>query len=89
MQDPTLQFHADGTFCLFLGSSSDSSSDRIWTYYDKQERKHFLQVQKGDLVGRYLLQDNTKPAWQDDSSKTSLPEKIGHAVNDMIDKMKQ
>lgn len=87
MQDPTLQFHGDGTFCLFLGSSD--SNDRIWTYYDNQERKHYLQVQKGDLVGRYLLQDNTKPAWQDDSSKTSLPEKIGHAVNDMIDKMKE
>lgn len=61
----------------------------LWcrTSYDKDEKKHWLQVQKGPLEGRYMLQDNAKPAWQDDSSKTSLPEKIVHAVDSMIDRI--
>ena len=89
--DQRLELHADGTFSLQHKDDKTSNDDnddnnhcRIWTFYDKDERKHYLQVQKGTLVGRYLLQDNQKPAWQDDSSKTSLPEKIAHAVDDMV-----
>lgn len=59
------------------------------TSYDSQEHKHWLTVQKDQLVGRYLLQDNAKPAWQDGSgnAKTSTQEKIVQAVDAMIDKI--
>lgn len=78
--DTSLQLHQDGTFQLTF----PNQGGRLWTLYE--DRKHWLIVQKGDIVGRYMLQDNTKPAWQDDSSKTSLPEKITRAVDDMIEK---
>lgn len=53
------------------------------TSYDTEEKKHWLTVHKGDLVGRYLLQDNLKPAWHDDTRST--PEKITDAVDTMIE----
>jgi hypothetical protein len=34
------------------------------------------------MVGQYMLQDNMKPAWH--SFKESTPEKIQHAVDEMI-----
>jgi len=48
------------------------SAGRIWTFFEPKERKHWLTVHRGDLVGRYMLQDNTKPAWHDGRS---TPEK--------------
>jgi hypothetical protein len=42
-------------------------------------------VHKGELIGRYMLQDNMKPAWHDD--KRSIPEKIKDAVDEMIEKI--
>uniref|UniRef100_A0A7R9W0W0 Uncharacterized protein n=1 Tax=Pseudictyota dubia TaxID=2749911 RepID=A0A7R9W0W0_9STRA len=58
---------------------------RIWTSYEPQEKKHWLTVHRGDLVGRYLLQDNLKPAWHSD--KRSTPEKVQDAVDEMIRKL--
>lgn len=52
------------------------------TSFDKEEKKHWLNCHKGDLVGRYMLQDNRKPAWHSDSKST--PEKICDAVDAMI-----
>lgn len=57
------------------------------TSYDKDEKKHWLAVKKGKLVGRYLLQDNLKPAWH--SSKLSTPEKVQDAVDQMIFKIEK
>jgi hypothetical protein len=55
------------------------------TSYDTEEKKHWLTVHKGELIGRYMLQDNMKPAWHDD--KRSIPEKIKDAVDEMIEKI--
>ena len=79
-----LQFHEDGTFHLKL---LGSNAGRIWTFYDKQERKHWLTVQRGELVGRYMLQDNQRPAWHSD--RKSLPERVSDAVQEMIVKLEQ
>ena len=54
------------------------------TSFDKEEKKHWLAVHKGDLAGRFLLQDNMKPAWNDGKSN---PEKIRIAVDNMIEKI--
>jgi hypothetical protein len=54
------------------------------TSYDVEEKKHWLTVHKGDLVGRFLLQDNLRPAWNDNRS---TPEKIQSAVDVMIEKI--
>ena len=55
--------------------------------YEPAERKHYLCVSKGNLVGRYILQDNTKPAWHSD--KRSTPERVQDAVDEMIKKIEE
>ena len=57
------------------------------TMYEAEEKKHYLCVTKGSLVGRYMLQDNTKPAWHSD--KRSTPERVQDAVDQMIDKLQR
>ena len=71
-----------------LGSGRHSLTPRgrvCRTSYDTEEKKHWLTVHKGELIGRYMLQDNMKPAWHDD--KRSIPEKIKDAVDEMIEKI--
>ena len=70
-------------------SNEDGSVERgkIWTSYEIEEKKHWLTVQKGALVGRYMLQDNMKPAWHSD--KKSAPEKVQDAVDAMIKKLSE
>ena len=55
------------------------------TIYEPEEKKHFLCITKGNLIGRYLLQDNKKPAWHSD--KRSTPERVQDAVDEMIVKI--
>lgn len=55
--------------------------------FDDEEKKHWLNVHKGELVGRYMLQDNLRPAWHSD--ERSVPEKICDAVDAMIMKVDQ
>jgi hypothetical protein len=87
--DQSLQLHSDGTFTLTF----PNQQGKLWTSYDVATKKHWLSIEyqkQGQPIaqtGQYMLQDNTKPAWQDDSSKTSLPEKITAAVDTMIDKL--
>lgn len=57
----------------------------VRTMYEPDENKHFLCVTKGSLAGRYMLQDNTKPAWHSD--KRSTPERVQDAVDEMIKKL--
>ena len=52
--------------------------------YEPDEKKHYLCVTRGRLVGRYTLQDNKKPAWHTD--KRSTPERVQDAVDEMIAK---
>ena len=56
------------------------------TSFDNEEKKHWLTVHKGELVGRFMLQDNMKPAWND---AKSTPDKIRSAVDDMIGKINE
>ena len=63
---------------------SDESKSRIWTSFDEHDKKHWLTVQRGKLVGRYMLQDNLMSAWQG-NRKGSLPSRIQQAVNEMVE----
>eukprot|EP00545_Synedropsis_sp_CCMP1620_P012836 CAMPEP_0119013684 /NCGR_PEP_ID=MMETSP1176-20130426/8747_1 /TAXON_ID=265551 /ORGANISM="Synedropsis recta cf, Strain CCMP1620" /LENGTH=161 /DNA_ID=CAMNT_0006966793 /DNA_START=18 /DNA_END=503 /DNA_ORIENTATION=- len=83
--DKGLTVHRDGTF-LIKFPSYDKDMARIWTSYEPEEKKHWLTVHKGDLVGRFLLQDNLKPAWND---AASTPEKIQNAVDSLIEKIEE
>ncbi|KAL9187067.1 hypothetical protein ACHAXT_010787 [Thalassiosira profunda] len=99
--DTALTLNKDGTFVLRFpdpdgkakaaedddGGSSEPSNGSIWTMYEAEEKKHYLCVRKGGLVGRYMLQDNTKPAWHSD--KRSTPERVQEAVDEMIEKIHQ
>ncbi|GMH80809.1 hypothetical protein TL16_g08705 [Triparma laevis f. inornata] len=76
--DSTLKIRSDGTFTL--GKKEDDTY--VNTNWDSEERKHFLNVKVGERVGRYCLQDNTKPAWH--GSKLSLVERIESAVDGMV-----
>mmetsp|Transcript_2725 Transcript_2725/g.4047 ORF Transcript_2725/g.4047 Transcript_2725/m.4047 type:complete len:145 (+) Transcript_2725:86-520(+) len=81
--DRGLKVNEDGTFQIkFPSYEKDMASIR--TTYDKKEKKHWLTVHKGDLVGRFLLQDNLKAAWHDNKS---TPDKIAAAVDSMIVKI--
>lgn len=66
-------------------TARNNTDGSIWTMYEPTEKKHYLCVTKGSLVGRYMLQDNTKPAWHSD--KRSTPERVQDAVDGMIEKM--
>jgi hypothetical protein len=81
--DKGLVLQKDGTFLLKFPSYEIDQS-RIWTWFDNEEKKHWLTVHKGELVGRFLLQDNMKPAWNDSKS---TPEKVQNAVDAMIDRI--
>jgi hypothetical protein len=52
------------------------------TSYEAKEKKHWLTVHRGELVGRFLLQDNLKPAWHDDPRST--PVRVRAAVEQLI-----
>jgi hypothetical protein len=52
------------------------------TSYEATEKKHWLTVHQGELVGRFLLQDNLKPAWHDDPRST--PVRVRAAVEQLI-----
>jgi hypothetical protein len=82
--DRGLRLQRDGTFEIRF-PSYEIDRARIWTSFDKEEKKHWLNCHKGDLVGRYMLQDNKKPAWHSDSKST--PEKICDAVDAMIERI--
>ena len=71
------------TFISCVSLSSPNLSTR--TMYEPNEKKHYLCLCKNKLVGRYLLQDNTKPAWHTD--KRSLPERVQDAVDEMVMKV--
>mmetsp|Transcript_19137 Transcript_19137/g.28874 ORF Transcript_19137/g.28874 Transcript_19137/m.28874 type:complete len:155 (+) Transcript_19137:176-640(+) len=78
-----LKVHKDGTFQIKF-PSYDTDMSSIWTSYDEKEKKHWLTVHRGNLVGRFMLQDNLKAAWNDNKS---TPEKIAAAVDSMITKI--
>ena len=81
--DQSLSIHDDGTFTLQF----PNDGGKIWTSFDPEEKKHWLTVHKGELVGRYMLQDNKKPAWHSD--RRSVPEKVHDAVDEMIKKLQK
>lgn len=61
-----------------------SSSLRIWTYYDKEDRKHWLSVSLSQARFQFLLQDNLLTAWQG-HKRRSLTERIEESVQDLMD----
>ena len=79
--DQSLSIHKDGTFTLQF----PDDGGKIWTSFDPDEMKHWLTVHRGELVGRYMLQDNKKPAWHSD--RRSVPEKVQDAVDEMIKRL--
>ena len=81
--DQSLSIHKDGTFTLQF----PNDGGKIWTSFDPEEKKHWLTVHKGELVGQYMLQDNKKPAWHSD--RRSVPEKVQDAVDEMIKKLQE
>jgi len=81
----SVRMNPDGTFEIRFPSYPNDNG-RIWTTYDKEEKKHWLIAHKGELVGQCLLQDNLKTAWQDDSSPT---DRITDAVDAMIEKINE
>lgn len=87
INNESIEHHKDGTFTIQIIDSSQHVQGKIWTSYDANEKKHWLTVHKGDLVGRYLLQDNMKPAWHSD--KKSVPDKIRDALDEMMKKMEE
>ena len=68
---------------------------KIWTTFDLEEKKHFLKVQTlsfkttpPNLVeGSYMLQDNQAQPWH--STKMSLDENVRHAVDKMVEHLKE
>jgi hypothetical protein len=65
-------------------SSPSSSSLRIWTSYDKQDRRHWLSVSWNQVRFQFLLQDNQLSVWQG-FHRQSLQERIHNIVQDLMD----
>jgi hypothetical protein len=92
--DQNLVLHSDGTFvleCPVPENDNDadtvprsSSSLRVWTYYDREDRKHWLSVSVNQVQHRFLLQDNLLSAWQG-YKRRSLAERIQESVQGLMD----
>mmetsp|Transcript_14328 Transcript_14328/g.16475 ORF Transcript_14328/g.16475 Transcript_14328/m.16475 type:complete len:176 (+) Transcript_14328:47-574(+) len=88
-----LHIKDDGTFELRFPPSENKSKDgivdggKIYTNYEPEEKKHWLIVNKGTLMGQYMLQDNMKPAWHSDQKST--PERVQNAVDKLIAKISE
>ena len=88
--DNTLTVNKDGTFKLVVTNELKDEC-KIWTSFDDEEKKHWLTIHRSQLVaptiltGRYMLQDNLKPAWHTD--KRSVPERVQEAVDQMLRKL--
>lgn len=91
--DKGLELNNDGTFVLRFpqtNTANDSGTtmgSSIWTMYEDEEKKHYLCIRNDHLIGRYMLQDNKKPAWHSD--KRSTPERVKDAVDEMIKKLSE
>jgi hypothetical protein len=86
----SLVINRDGSFEMQFAGNDEvkehetdaETANKIWTSYDEKEKKHWLSVKKGPLLGRYMLQDNLASAWND--NKKSVPERIQVTVDEMI-----
>jgi len=83
-----LHHNSDGTFDLRCRPDCPSGEGtRIWTSFDQQEKKHWLTVKKGKLVGRYMLQDNLMPAWH--GNRQAPHARINKAVMEMMENIQE
>ena len=64
-------------------SNNNKNKNMIWTWYETAEKKHWLSIERNEVVGRYLMQDNMKSAWQNGNTH----EKIIDATNTMVQKV--
>lgn len=80
--DTNLVIHRDGTFAL-SPIENQISSLRIWTYYDTDDRKHWLSMSCDQVRHRFLLQDNMLSSWR--GSKLSLEERVQENVKDLME----
>ena len=84
--DHSLTIKPDGSFeikyPLLNHVNPPNPPARIFTYYDPQEAKHYLMVQKGYLNERYMLQDNKASPWH--ANKKSVYERIHVCVDHLI-----
>jgi len=88
--DQNLVLHRDGTFVLTppLEKDDKSSSLRIWTYYDGEDRKHWLSVTVNQVQHRFLLQDNMLSAWRG-NKRNSIVERVQESVQDLMDAVEE
>merc|ERR1740130_1548357 len=64
-------------------SNNNKNKNMIWTWYEAAEKKHWLSIERNEVVGRYLMQDNLKSAWSSDTNY----DKIIDATNTMVQKV--
>jgi hypothetical protein len=80
----TLKIHRDGTFEISRHTTDENDPPlRIWTYYNNEDRKHWLSVSVNLVQHRFLLQDNLLSAWRG-YKRNSLPERIQESVQELI-----
>ena len=88
--DRNLVVHRDGTFVLSSQQPSGEASSllRIWTYYDGEDRKHWLAVSVNQVQHRFLLQDNMLSVWRG-VKRNSLVERVQESVEDLMDAVEE
>ncbi|OEU10738.1 hypothetical protein FRACYDRAFT_246549 [Fragilariopsis cylindrus CCMP1102] len=64
-------------------SNNNKNKNMIWTWYEAAEKKHWLSIERNEVVGSYLMQDNLKSAWSSDTNY----DKIIDATNTMVQKV--
>merc|ERR1740130_2072699 len=64
-------------------SNNNKNKNMIWTWYETAEKKHWLSIERNEVVGRFLMQDNLKSAWSSDTNY----DKIIDATNTMVQKV--
>ena len=64
-------------------NNKNKNKNMIWTWYETAEKKHWLSIERNEVVGSYLMQDNLKSAWSSDTNY----DKIIDATNTMVQKV--
>ena len=82
--DHRLFLHRDGTFLMESNHNHYQSVLRIWTYYDTEERKHWLAMSIHQVMHRFLLQDNTMKVWKG-YKHDSIEERVHESICDLMD----
>lgn len=81
--DQRLFIHRDGTFLIESNHSHYQSVVRLWTYYNTEERTHWLAMSTRQAMRRVVLQENSMIVWN--KHRSSIEERVKDSIRELMD----